>query len=345
MENDAKNYHLEGIITTLAPLSHIGQSIGPDSHLAETYIIGADGQPVKCFAYSGNAFRGQLRDLGAAYLLRKLGVKLDPEKFHLLFAGGSSGSASGLDIDLVRMLRRVLPLFGVFAGWTGSQPIRGKLNVGLMWPLVAETQRLLPERLRDPGAPPCARWTRDKDYSRFDDTKNDDLREHLALPAGQARMALAAPEDEGDDGGDAAQTARKGQKKERPEAMRYRVEYLCPGARLWQRIDLKNVTELELGAFVSCLHEFAREPYLGGMARMGYGLVEAEWDYVVPGESENPRPFVKVGQDRYLPGEAAERAHAAYDAFLRDLYDRYLEGNAPEIRAALGVGEAADATA
>lgn len=330
-----KNYRLDGLITTLSPLSHIGETIGPDSHLSETMVIGPDGQPTECFAYSGNGFRGQLRDLGAAYLLRKLGIALPPDTFHLLFAGGNAGSSVTIDIDQIRLYRRVLPLFSIFAGWTGDQPIHGKMNIGMMWPLVAEAQRFLPERYRDPNAPPCARWTSNQEYSRFDDTKNELLRDYLVPPTSQARLALK--------GEKAARKEVKGE-KERPESMRYRVEYLCPGAQLWQRIDLRYVTELELGAFVSCLHEFAKMPYLGGMHNKGFGLVEAEWQYITPGDEEW-RPFVRLNQDLYLPGELAERAQAAYDAFLQELYDRYLEGKAPEIRAALGIGGVPDASA
>lgn len=69
------NVRLDGKITLLSPLSHIGESAGPDSFLAQDVIVGPDGRPVECFTYSGNAFRGHLRDLCMVYMTEKLQVK------------------------------------------------------------------------------------------------------------------------------------------------------------------------------------------------------------------------------------------------------------------------------
>ena len=49
---ELKNIRLDGTITLLSPLSHIGESTGPDSWLSQDIIIGPDGQPVECFVYS-----------------------------------------------------------------------------------------------------------------------------------------------------------------------------------------------------------------------------------------------------------------------------------------------------
>ena len=102
---------LDGKITLLSPLSHIGESSGPDSFLSQDLIIGPDGQPVECFVYSGNAFRGQLRDLCASYMTEKLGnLQYNPDVFYLLFSGGSLGGAQSVDIDQARMYRRNIPM-------------------------------------------------------------------------------------------------------------------------------------------------------------------------------------------------------------------------------------------
>ncbi len=340
-----RTYRLEGLITLLAPLSHIGESIGPDSYLAETTVIGPDGCPVRCFAYSGNAFRGQLRDLGARYLLDAIGSPaVNIDAFYLLFSGGSIGGEHSLDIDQARMYRKLLPHLSIFGGGVGNQIMPGKIHIGPMWPLVAETQRILPAHLRDSEAPSFGQWTSEHSFTRTDDEKNEDLRRYIdpsspprALRAGkQERLAIK---------GDAEAGPVK-EDRGKPQQMRYTVEVLSAGSRLYQRVDLADVTELELGAFVACLHEFAEAPYIGGMSRVGFGLVEAEWTYTVAGEDLDPRPFVTVGQDRRcLMAPVAEAAKESYDAHLREVYTAYLEGHAPEIRLALGVGEAADASA
>jgi len=150
------DYRLEGKVTLLSPLSHIGESLGPDSFLAESVVIDERGKPVECFLYSGNAFRGMLRDKGMKYLLDKLGeVKLPLETFYLLFSGGSLGGEQKIDIEQARMYRKMLPIFSIFGGGVGNQIVGGKMKVGQMIPLVKECQRILPERFRDPDAGTC----------------------------------------------------------------------------------------------------------------------------------------------------------------------------------------------
>jgi len=45
MTDITKNYKLEGIIFLKSPLSHIGESLGIDSYLAEQVIIDESGKP------------------------------------------------------------------------------------------------------------------------------------------------------------------------------------------------------------------------------------------------------------------------------------------------------------
>ena len=132
-----KTIRLDGKITLLSALSHIGESLGIDSYLSSDIIIGPDGHPVECFLYSGNSYRGILRDCAAKYLLDRLGSLAVPlETFHLLFSGGSIGGAQSLDIDQARLYRKVLPAFSIFGGGVGNQIMEGKLKIGSMYPLV-----------------------------------------------------------------------------------------------------------------------------------------------------------------------------------------------------------------
>lgn len=131
MQNKEKtqSIRLDGRITLLSSLSHIGESTGPDSWLSQDYIIGPDGQPTECFLYSGNSFRGILRDIAAKYLLDKLGgIAVPLEVFHLLFSGGSLGGAQSVDIDQARMYRRYLVSNMRGYGEIIRAAIRGKIN-------------------------------------------------------------------------------------------------------------------------------------------------------------------------------------------------------------------------
>jgi CRISPR type IV-associated protein Csf2 len=328
----SNNIRLDGKITLLSPLSHIGESSGPDSFLSQDIIIGPDGQPVEAFVYSGNAFRGQLRDLAAAYMTEKLGgLTYNPDVFYLLFSGGSLGGAQSVDIDQARMYRRNVPMLSVFGGGVGNQILTGKLKVGAMYPLVAECQRILPEHLRQADAPSWRQWTFEKSFTRMDDAKNENLRKHLTgsendglLPAAQQQTLLPgeaqAPED------------KKKKKEDPPQQMRYTVEMLAAGAVLYQRIDLCDMSDLELGAFVSALVEFSKHPYVGGKSGTGHGLCEVEYTWRPAGAKEASGKFLQIDTDCLWLSKPAEEAKGVYDDFLVRIYEQYLEGHADELK-------------
>ena len=103
MRNSAeqvKTYRLDGEIKALTPLSHIGETHGTDSYLAEQVVVGPDGEPQEVFVYSGNASRGPDEGLrrpipaGQAW-----GLQVPLETFHLLFSGGSLGSKTFVDVE------------------------------------------------------------------------------------------------------------------------------------------------------------------------------------------------------------------------------------------------------
>lgn len=329
------NLRLDGKITLLSPLSHIGESSGPDSFLSQDIIIGPDGQPVECFVYSGNAFRGHLRDLAAIYMTEKLGgLTYNPAVFYLLFSGGSLGGDQSVDIDQARMYRRNVPMLSVFGGGVGNQILTGKIRVGAMYPLVAECQRVLPEHLRQAGAPSWRQWTFEKSFTRMDDAKNENLRKHLADPA---QAALPGAEQKLLTG-EAPEEEKKRKEKEVPQQMRYTVEMLAAGAVLYQRIDLCDMSDLELGAFVSALVEFSKHPYIGGKSGTGHGLVDAEYTWRPAGAREPAGKFLSISTDRLWLSQPAEEAKGKYDDFLVRLYDQYLENRADELTKLLAAG-------
>lgn len=328
-----RHYRLKGTIRLLSPLSHIGESLGTDSYLAETTIVGPDGRAAEVFCYSGNAFRGQLRDLGAKYLLRRLGnPRLNLESFHLLFSGGSIGGDQHVDIDQARLMRRLLPFLSVFGGGVGQQILAGKMKVGSMWPMCRETQHMLPAELRSEDAPDYGALTAEHSFTRTDDAKNEQLREeYLALAPAEERLALD---------GDAPKTKGKRAEKDGPaQQMRYTVEVMAAGARFYQRIDLLDMSELEVGAFVSCLSEFQRAPYIGGKSGIGFGLVDTDWQFCRPGEDSEWLPFVTVTQDLFLPGAEAKQALADYDDYVLEIYNRYLEDKQADLRKVLAISD------
>ncbi len=350
---ELKNIRLDGTITLLSPLSHIGESTGPDSWLSQDIIIGPDGQPVECFVYSGNAYRGILRDQAAQYMLNHLGgVKLPLDTFYLLFSGGSLGGAQSLDIDQARMYRRNIPMLSIFGGGVGNQILPGKIKMGAMYPLVAECQRVLPDHLKSLDAPSWTRWTFEKSFTRMDDAKNDNRREYLhaepdrfGIADIEQKLALAATDEEREGleidmewAQNGKKEAAKKEKKEAPQQMRYTVEMLAAGAILYQRIDLVDMTEMELGAFVSALAEFSKAPYIGGKSGTGHGLCDIEYTWRTAGTNGNPEKFMAISTDTLWLSEPAEKAKQSYDQFLLTLYNQFLEESGGELKQLLAGG-------
>jgi hypothetical protein len=309
-----KHIILHGVTKLLAPLSHIGESTGTESFVNTIKIIGADMKPIEVFLYSGNAFRGSLRDHAAEYMMRGLNITAMPlETFYLFFSGGSIGGEQSIDIDQARRLRKALPMFSIFGGGVGNQLIEGKMNVGALYPICRETSHLLPGDMQDVDVS-WRQYLTEQSYTRTDDAKNERLHQRF----------LAAPDNAMLPGGEAEDTKKKPERK--PQQMRYTMELIAPGAMFHQRIDLMDMSELELGAFVSGLHEFRRHPFLGGNNRIGHGLCEITYNWR-DADSNEWQPFITVGPDGCVLGEAAEKAKETYDRFLRSVYDDYLSGN------------------
>lgn len=345
MANERISGRLEAVYTLLSPLSHIGSSIGPDSYLVTQDVIGPDGTPTEVFIYSGNAARGMWRDCGAKYMLDKLGqgatLQVPLELFYLLFSGGSIGGDQSIDIDQARRIREKVPHLSVFGGGVGNMLLPGKLNVGEGLPLCRELAHIIPARVLE-GREGLANlsWrqqTTELSYTRKDDAKDDILREHLYDPSVQQLEApkqgtLLPSPDEG-------QKAKKDKSEDRkPQQMRYTIEALARGAVLWQDTTFSELTQVEMGALVAAITEWAKNPVLGGQARIGMGRVAAGFSWQTT-DMERPEPFIMIEEGRNLLSEPAQDAKAAYDEFLRS-YGGYLEANRQTLMLAISAKEA-----
>jgi len=311
---------LEGVLTMLSPLSHIGESHGPDSYLDTQYIIGLGGRPVETFVYHGNAFRGMLRDKGAKYFLDRIGdkVQVPLDVFYLLFSGGNISGDQSIDIDQARKIRQSVPIISIFGGGVGNQILPGKLQIGDGYPLCSETKHLIPEQLRNEEAVSWRVMTTERSFSRVDDAKNENLNVYLIdssvkqLETGE-QIDLLGQEEE-----------KPKKKKEQPQQMRYTIEVLAAGTQLWFRIDLLSMSELEFGALMSCFAEWSQAPYIGGQNRIGMGRVSASFDYYSgDGTKEH---LLDISHNQIKLGPTAEKTKDLYDRFL-DQYALYLADN------------------
>lgn len=315
------NGKIETVFTLLSPLSHIGESIGPNSYLATQDMLDANGNPIEVFAYSGNALRGMWRDAGAEYMLKKLGsgatLQIPLELFYLFFSGGAIGGDQAMDIDKSRRIREQIPHLSIFGGGVGNMLLPGKLSVGEALPVCRELAHIIPDYVSGNRELSARQMTTEVSYSRKDDAKDDLLRPYLqdaGVPQieGPQMTLLPDPEQE-----------NKKETKEKPQQMRYTMEVFCRGAVLWQETFFRDMNEIELGAFVAAVTKWAENPCIGGQNRIGMGRVKAEMSFQLFGEEKEP--FITVS-DGYLLTDRAREAKSRYDEFL-ERYAGYLEEN------------------
>jgi len=130
-------FHL--VLETLAPLSHIGETVGNQANLRTVTLTDIEGEPTPIFCLSGNSLRNRiLRRVGIDDMLSRLKITVNPLLHHALFCGGALDGGTSNNLELDKKIRQFLPPIsllgtakpkGVF-GATDAQMIGGRLNVG-----------------------------------------------------------------------------------------------------------------------------------------------------------------------------------------------------------------------
>lgn len=310
------NIRLTGFFTLRSPLSHIGETISTTAYLVQEPMLQPDGGIEEVFCYSGNAWRGQLRDLSAAYMLERLGnARVPLDTFHLLFSGGRIGGEQVVDIPAAMRLREAVPHISIFGGGIGNQILAGKLRVGNCYPMCREAAVALPAEHRSEHS--YRGMTFEKSFSRRDDARDGGKSTFLPAPD---LAQLEGPAKRGDGPAD---------------QMRMTVELLAAGVRLYTEIDALDISEIELGCLVSALHAFSRSPHIGGQANKGHGKVALDYG-LLDLDTGADQAFVVVADGQALLAPPARAALDAYDQHLRAQYDAMLANQSGEMRALLG---------
>lgn len=311
---------LFGYFTLRAPLSHIGASESTYAELVRWPVVYPDGTVIDLPVYSGNAWRGQLRDLAAVYLMRRLdNPTISLDAFHLLFSGGRIGGESSVNLEQIRQVRRLLKIIELFGGGIGNQIVPGKMRVANSYPVCREAVRVL--SLTPEPAVHLADLLCEIEATRRDDSKDERYNgvvDGLAEPVEQ--LALTGGKTRG-------KTAHDGPAQQ----MRYTVQALAAGTVLETQIWLLDVDETALGCLVSALWQFSRSPHIGGKAGSGFGLTDLRYD-LLNLETGEVQPFfaVEAGMPRIAP--PAESAKTAYDHYCLGLYQALVDQTEPEIR-------------
>ena len=226
-----------------APVSHIGEVASTGSYF-QTIKTSTGRLPI----ITANSIRGILRDNGAKYLLDNLGTKVSKEIFHVLFSGGNLNGTMKNDVAKAKAVREHFPFISLFGGGLGDMIMAGKMAVGNLYPLVAETYETLGEPMTDVS------WKNlidEIEFTRTDDGKDDVLAEYI-------------------------ENVEEEKKAKASTQMRLSVQYMAKGTEFVQDIHFfDNVTPLEMGAFYSAIVEWFKLPKIGGMASKGFGTFSA----------------------------------------------------------------------
>jgi len=258
------------------------------------------------FSYSGNAWRGQLRDLMARRVAEAVGTPLPADSFHLLFSGGRLDMADrNVDLAAARRIRAAVPMVSLLGGGIGSEILSGRLNVFNSYPVCREAIPVLPEHLHAEALTiPYSSLTFEKEFSRKDDAKSVHLREYLE-GGGQAPKAPKAVADQ----------------------MRMTSELVAPGTKLHTEIHGNHVSRVELGCLVQALVDFGFSPVIGGQANKGHGLVDLTYRVRLDGGQAEPLIIV-TSDGPILPCIAVE---------LSEEYLAHLSANIADVRQVLKV--------
>lgn len=152
-------HDIDIVVRLLAPLAHGGDlKAGNATLFRRRQVVTATGKVMELPYYSGNAIRGQLRDLLADHLLGELGLSADRSRpalnlwfFHALYAGGvleERGGKSRLDAALgnhgavrtdgIREIRSMLPGLSLLGAAMGNRILPGRVYVGDLRPRCVE---------------------------------------------------------------------------------------------------------------------------------------------------------------------------------------------------------------
>lgn len=362
---------LHVLINLQSPLSHIGEVTGNVSNLKTLKVIDFDGQPRSVFCYSGNALRnGLLRRRGVASAMESLGLCVNPDVHHTLFAGGRIDGSTGSDMELDKRIRQLMPWLSVLGtakpagvfGVKNTQMVQGRLNVGSAYLVCYESApyifeqfpaALPPESLEgcnaiarakaalslDPFVPPSqeaiAQYTSAKaQYLPYLRKVLRSWTEYIAIDQTTRRDSTHDPTLQRFLPPDKPLLAGEGNGKEKKsDQMISSDRLIMAGAKLYSRWDFHG-TGVEEGWLYSALLAFAESPYLGGRSQRGCGLVSMDFWYQA-GEEKGKLLSLGGGQQLLSPRVVEQRSrYEEYLAKYRDFLEEASESQ--ELKGLLG---------
>ena len=347
---------LHCVITTQSPLSHIGEVSGNVSNLKMLKLLDFEDQPRSVFAYSGNALRnGLLRRVGVTSALTELGLKVNPNTHHTMFAGGRIDSGTASDMELDTRIRKLLPWISVLGtakpagvfGSKDSQMVSGRISVGHAYLVCYESAEYVFNQV--PGIIPseCQRAIKElitakkslssdifnpstlEDCDNWLKAKNQYLpllKKHMKVWPEYLCIDQTTRRDSTLDSSlaqflsteNTPQLKGDGTIKEKKSNQMIASDRLImPGAKLYSRWDLE-CTQVEQGWVFDTLLRFSQHPYIGGKSNRGNGRVKL--DFWFQSYSENGYLW---GSESGIEHEKFSISHQKYREYINE-YQRFL---------------------
>ncbi|MFM6683548.1 MAG: hypothetical protein ACKPHM_17115 [Dolichospermum sp.] len=311
---DRERLTLHCVITTQTPLSHIGEVSGNVSNLKTSKLLDFEENPRSVFSYSGNALRnGILRRVGVASVLSELGLQVNPDTHHTMFAGGRIDGSTASDMGLDKKIRTLMPWLSVLGaakpcgvfGNKDSQMIPGRIEVGTAYLVCYESAEyvynqipaILPHECQDAIAQLIVAKNKlfsdiftpakPEDVDNWNQLKSEKLpflRKHLKTWTEFLTIDQTTRRDATLDSNlikflpSEVQQQIKGDgtaKEKKSDQMIVSDRLIMPGAKLYSRWDL-HCTQVEQGWIFDTLLKFAQHPYLGGKGNRGNGRVNID---------------------------------------------------------------------
>ncbi|MFM6309341.1 MAG: hypothetical protein ACKPGB_13890 [Dolichospermum sp.] len=311
---DRERLTLHCVITTQTPLSHIGEVSGNVSNLKTSKLLDFEENPRSVFSYSGNALRnGILRRVGVASVLSELGLQVNPDTHHTMFAGGRIDGSTASDMGLDKKIRTLMPWLSVLGaakpcgvfGNKDSQMIPGRIEVGTAYLVCYESAEyvynqipaILPHECQDAIAQLIVAKNKlfsdiftpakPEDIDNWNQLKSEKLpflRKHLKTWTEFLTIDQTTRRDATLDSNlikflpSEVQQQIKGDgtaKEKKSDQMIVSDRLIMPGAKLYSRWDL-HCTQVEQGWIFDTLLKFAQHPYLGGKGNRGNGRVNID---------------------------------------------------------------------
>ena len=347
---------LHCVITTQTPLSHIGEVSGNVSNLKTLKLLDFEGNPRSIFTYSGNALRnGILRRVGVAAALTELGLQVNPDTHHTMFAGGRIDAGTASDTELDKKIRVLMPWLSVLGtakpakvfGSKDAQMVQGRINVGSAYLVCYESAEYiynqipsaLPPRVQpiieqllqaknklssDPFVP-----TKLEDADFWESSKSKYLpllQKHLKTWTEYLTIDQTTRRDSTLDPNllkflpSEAQAQLKGDgttKEKKSDQMIASDRLIMPGAKLYSRWDL-NCTQVEQGWIFDTLLKFAESPYIGGKGNRGNGRISLNFWF-----SSTTERGLLWSSESGIESKKFSIAHAKYREYINQ-YQQFL---------------------